>query len=333
MKFIQAGLIALPLILSACSGGGGGGSSRDTGGDGSLSLAITDAPVDGALNVLVEFTGVELKPVDGPWQYYNLSGESQRCVDWPATSEAEATIRCIDLLVLNGGASELILDGVTVPAGDYNAIRLSVNAERGVMDSIFVASDGGAHSLYIPSGSQSGLKLNSAFTIGASVRSDFVIDFDLRKSVNNPQGFDDYRLKPSLKLIENSRSGAIFGTVNQELIFDESCGNGDNFDMGNSVYIFSGDVIPVDISGADTDPYTTAMVTLDAEGDYSYRAAFLPEGTYTVAFTCQGLADDPAQVDVIVFNPEPPATEVVEVTPGSEHEISFPPLPTLNKLI
>ncbi len=331
MKFLQVGLTVLPLILSACGGGGGSGSVGSS--DGSLNLAITDSPVDDANNVLVEFTGVELKPVDGAWLQYDLSGDTQTCQDWlggngPVTpKDGEPTIRCIDLLALNGGASELILDGVIVPAGDYNAIRLEVNAERGAEGgSYFIDTTGHWHSLYIPSGSQSGLKLNSSFTIGAGGESDFVIDFDLRKSVNNPQGLDGYRLKPSLKLIENSRSGVIFGMVDSELIFNEGCANKEADDVGNSIYIFLGDVEPLDISGAATDPYTTAMVTMNNEsGNYTYRAAFLPEDTYTVAFTCQGELDDPEQVDVIVFNPESPTTEVVNVTPGSEQEINFAP--------
>jgi hypothetical protein len=44
-------------VLSAC---GGGGSSTST-----LNLGITDAPLAGATKVWIQFTGVELKPVNG----------------------------------------------------------------------------------------------------------------------------------------------------------------------------------------------------------------------------------------------------------------------------
>jgi len=37
--------------------------------------------------------------------------------------------RQIDLLALTGGTTELLLDGVTLTAGDYSWIRLKVNAD------------------------------------------------------------------------------------------------------------------------------------------------------------------------------------------------------------
>lgn len=318
--------LLLPLALAACGGGGGGGGADL---NGVLNLSVTDSPVDEATNVLVEFTGVELKQVEGASQSYDLSGDSLSCLGWlngdspSATPDGEPTIRCIDLLALNGGASELILDGVTVPAGDYNSIRLAVNAARGELDSIFVDVIGGWHSLYIPSGEQSGLKLNSTYSIGPGGENDFVIEFDLRKSVNNPEGFEDYRLKPSLKLMENSRTGIVFGEVDSLLVTADTCENGDMHDMGNVVYVFEGDVEPIDYQGEATDPFMSGMVKADEQGIYRYRVAFLPEGIYTLAFTCQGVSDRLEEPDEIAFSPEPPTTRVIEVSPGSEQEVSF----------
>jgi hypothetical protein len=194
---------------------------------------------------------------------------------------------------------------------------------RGVQDSIFVDIGNLEYSLYIPSGSQSGLKLNSPYSIGPTGENNFVIEFDLRKSVNNPQGSEDYRLKPSLKLIENSSTGIVFGSINPEFIIDDNCMNGDQYDMGNVVYIYSGDVEPVDYQGAETDPFISASVAQDEAGDYTYRAAFLPEDVYTLAFTCQGMLDDPEAPDDLVFYPEPPDTTVITVTAGSEQEVNF----------
>ena len=49
-------LLACALVLTACGGGGGGG--NDTG---QLSLGVTDAPVDDAASVVVQFSGVAFK--------------------------------------------------------------------------------------------------------------------------------------------------------------------------------------------------------------------------------------------------------------------------------
>jgi len=50
----------MALLLTAC---GGGSSSSST--TGTLNLAITDAPIDEAKQVVVEFTGVELQGPSG----------------------------------------------------------------------------------------------------------------------------------------------------------------------------------------------------------------------------------------------------------------------------
>jgi hypothetical protein len=56
------------------------------------------------------------------------------------------------------------------------------------------------------------------------------------------------------------------------------------------VYVFnSGDAVD-DVDGTD-DPVTSAKVPND--GNYAYTIAFLPEGDYSIAFTCDADIDDP----------------------------------------
>src|SRR4051812_29172151 len=76
------------LLLAACSGGSGGGGKADAG---MLKLGITDAPVDVADAVVVQFSGVELKPKDGaPFTVAFTGGRS------PSTSSSsrERNARC-----------------------------------------------------------------------------------------------------------------------------------------------------------------------------------------------------------------------------------------------
>ena len=82
------------LLLSAC-GGGSSDSTEATATTGTLSIAITDAPVDDAEIVNVQFTEIELKP---------KSGESTTVI----------LDKNIDLYVLQGGASVFLFDGLTV---------------------------------------------------------------------------------------------------------------------------------------------------------------------------------------------------------------------------
>ena len=142
------------VLLTACGGGGDGSS-------GSMALRLTDAPVDEATSVIVEFTGVELLRANGAPLLFTFEP------------------RRIDLLALQGGDSTTLLNGVTVPAGDYRQIRLQVNAGRDASDSYITLDDGSMHALFIPSGNQSGLKLTGGFTVPEGGSADFTIDFEV----------------------------------------------------------------------------------------------------------------------------------------------------------
>lgn len=274
-----AGLFVLA-ALSGCSGGGGGGGGFATN-TGSLTLGVTDAPVDDATKVVVEFTGVELQPQSGKAITINLPAPRQ-----------------IDLLALSGTASELILDKESLPAGHYNWIRLLINAPTGTTDSYIELSDGTTHTLSIPSGAETGLKLVRGFDVLAGGSPSFTIDFNLRKSVHNPSvAGGDYELRPALKLVDDSEVGTLSGTVSMSLATDSSCST------SSAVYIFEGaNVTPDDIDGIDPDPVATATVKQDPkDGIYKYTAGFLEAGDYTVAFTCQANLDNPDTNDTIAF--------------------------------
>ena len=302
INYIAATFVAL--MLTACGGGGGGDSSTGT-----LDLAITDAPVDAAKAVVVEFTGVELQPAVGERIEYDFIDEF-----------GDPDSREIDLLALTGGTSELLLDGVTLPAGDYNWIRLKVNAERGVIDSYIDLLDDSRHSLYVPSGSQSGLKLNRGFNVPVDDTASFTIDFDLRKSVHDPSNpADDYFLRPTLRLVDNNTDGALSGIVSG-IENDPDCN--DNMDYIGAVYVFNdGDAVD-DVDGVD-DPVTSAMVPND--GNYAYTVAFLPEGDYTVAFTCDADIDDNANdEDPVDFVDEAMVTITAGKTTMQDFQIPAP---------
>src|SRR5512147_1494684 len=89
--------------LSACGDGSFSPSST-------LSLSLVDAPITSATTVWVQFTGVEVKPVNGNAQTFDFS---------PAKG--------YDLLTLQNGNAALLLDDTTVPAGDYAWIRLKID--------------------------------------------------------------------------------------------------------------------------------------------------------------------------------------------------------------
>src|SRR5882757_315470 len=91
------------LSLVACGGGSGDGT-------GQMTLAVGDAPVDGAQSVVVKFTGVELTGNSG----------NPVTITFPQP-------KSIDLMNQSGMASAVLFTQ-PIPAGDYGQIRLMVVA-------------------------------------------------------------------------------------------------------------------------------------------------------------------------------------------------------------
>jgi hypothetical protein len=269
------------LLLSACGGSGGSGDQT-----GRLSLAVTDAPVDEASNVFVQFSGVAFKRAGAaPETVQNLTPSPRQ----------------LDLLQYQGGRAALLLDGVTLPAGDYEWIRLIVDNEPGVRDSYIVLTGGEECELRVPSGAESGLKLMRGFTLPADGSVALTVDFDLRKSIHAPPGQRSgdcavgYLMRPTLRLVDDANVGAIAGRVDSALLAAECL---------PKVYVFSGGgVTPDDLEeadGAGADPLVVASVAIEnGSTAHPYRAAFLPPGPYTVAFTCDD--DDAAADETLVF--------------------------------
>lgn len=282
-------LLAPILLLSLAAG------CSDSGGDSRLRLDVTDAPVDDATEVVIEFTGVELERAGGQRLNFDY-----------------ASPRRIDLLDLTGVESAAILDE-PVPSGDYAWVRLKVNTSRTQADSFIRLADGSVHPLFVPSGAESGLKLNGGIRVPEEGTGAFTIDFDLRRSVHEPQNAGDaYFLRPVLRLVDSGQVGAIRGSVAASLVV-AGC--------TPAVYAWSGSGVTPDDAGGTTPPYDSAIVELDAAtGAWLYTLGFLPPGAYTLAFTCEAALDDPATNDTIAFGPP----RNVTVTTGAFATADFP---------
>lgn len=279
------------LALAGCNGSGSGAI---------LNLGVTDTPVDGAQSVVVAFTGVDLMGPTG-MVTFKFATEQQ-----------------IDLLQQQGTNSASLLTGQSIPAGNYQWIRLDIDAAN----SYIVTSDGTQHALTIPSGSQTGLKLVSGFTVAQGSLADFVIDFNLRKAItqSNSSGTTSYVLNPALRLTDMQQVGSISGSasstisIGSTLISSTSC--------EPAVYVYPGTVtvlsgFNVSLSGG-TAPLTSATLNLNATtGNYDYTAGFLAPGTYTLAVTCA--ADDTAGATTLAFS----TPKTVSVTANTKTTLSF----------
>lgn len=287
----KLGLNALATIALVACGGGSDGT-----GMGTLTIAVTDAPIDGVTEVWVEFDGVTLKPQNGPQIEYRF----------------DDTPRSINLKALTDGKFELLF-GEEVPAGQYIWMKLDVNAEfDSIFDSYVIQDGGGQVELRIP---PDRLKLGNEFTVAQGGESAFVIEWNLRMGLTDPVGQPGYKLQPSLRITDMTEHGTITGTVDSSLLppIDNSCTSDLNSGDGNVVYIFEGsNILPDDVDGILPDPLTTADVRLNNDGNQEYMAPFLSPGDYTVAFTCQGADDVMPDLD----NPELPVDDAIAFTAG-----------------
>ena len=281
-QFTTFGLCAL---LAACGGGGSGSGSSVDGNDSSpgatkssFTLSVTDAPIDDAAAVEMQFIEVRLRRNDGTW------------INFPFDQP-----KSIDLLKLQGILTSDLLVDIPLGVGRYDEIRLLV--DDAPMANHVKLLDGRFFELDIPSGRTAGLKIKGDFIIFKTRPTSLVIDFDLRQSVKRRGKSGKFDFKPKLRLADEAYSGHLLGIVAPEFLSSTTTCSDNNVDTFNAVYVYEGhDVIPDDIdqsSDKDVDPITTTVIKYDPNKlIYNYQAAFLPEGDYTTAITCNSNLDD-----------------------------------------
>ncbi len=195
--FIYISVLFLTFVLFACNGDGFN-STPDT--QSTLTIGITDAPIDDAKEVNITITKIEISKDGSGWQDY-----------YEATTENPAEM--IDLLEFSKG-NVFKFDTTEFESGQYAQIRLYLSTTP--TDNTIKLLDDTVYNLDINSSIQNnGLKVVSGFTITEGVETELTIDFDVRKSivVKNPNATPPiYSLKPTLKLITNDVSGNIIFT-------------------------------------------------------------------------------------------------------------------------
>lgn len=286
-------LLATVSLLAAC--GGGSGSAQ-------MKMSVADVPVDGAEAVVVKFTGIELTADNG----------SPVTINFPQP-------KAIDLLNDSGTASAVLFDQ-PIPSGTYGQIRLMVVADGDPNNSYITLSDGSMHGLQVPSGSETGLKLVSGFTVPSSGVVDYTIDFDLRKAITCPGGQAPVcTLKPAERLVDDTAVGNIQGAVSNTLV-PAGCTPG--------VYLYNGAVTaPQDMNstapaGDTNQPLSSRVPVATSQPPFYYQFTFLSPGTYTVAFTCQASQDNPDQADsTVTFSPVKTA---ISVTANATTSVDIP---------
>jgi len=246
-----------------------------------LDVDLTDGPLDGADAVVLRVEGIELLKEDGT----KVSVDADKAQD-------------VDFLQYRNGTTLRLVQGAEVPAARYTGVRLRF-ADEG---STVLRSDGGEVTVEMP---EAGEFATAELDIGDEDEAALVLDLELRLSLDDETASTGhYRLTPVLRAMESDESGVVAGSVDASLVEDDSCRGGRTLLRGVAVYAYAGHgATPIDYAREDAtrvQPLSVAAV-YDGGDEYLYRFSYLPEGSYTLALTCQADVERPASADTLVF--------------------------------
>ena len=283
LKTIYAGAILIAATFMA-------GCENNDEGDfvpmGSVSIAVTDSPIDDVSAVFVQFSGMELYNTDG--------SEKEITFDPP---------KLVNLLSLQGSLSEEVLTEYAIPAGDYSYATFNID----INESYLVMK--GEPSINLP------MVLSPLLNVGAFIKdillngsdeaypivpfsiqegetTHLTFDFDLRKSIFSEGVSNTYSFSPAIRSVLTNEAGSIAGSITSNL---PGC-----VDENSAIYIYSGrSQALMDIRGLSSDPISTSNINTD--NGNSYELGFLPHGDYTIAIACDAADDAVNEDDILSF--------------------------------
>ncbi|WP_105200678.1 MULTISPECIES: DUF4382 domain-containing protein [unclassified Pseudoalteromonas] len=315
-------LLATAISATLLTGCGGSSSEEETA---QFSLGVSDAPVSNAKEVWVAFDSIIINGADG-----------ERPMFETRTADGEPVM--VNLLEFTGSDVFSLINDEVVAPGQYNWLRANiVNGDEAniAMTSHIVYNDDTVAPLVVNRKNKDGLgeiQIND-FTLAVG-ENQFVLEFDLKKSLVDPSNSEVVNLKPTGIRLENLADVEdIEGLVTEAMI--TSC-EADNIAFapetgafGHAVYLYSGDVVePKDLyveadgvtSPADA-PIATANVVFNEEsGLNEFEIGFVAAGSYKLAYTCTAHLDD-AEVlneEVTLYS-----TQDVTVVAGEDAQVTF----------
>lgn len=240
-RYIQSffAIIISTLILVSCGDNESGNDSPY----GTLSIRMTDAPfpTDDVAEANVTINKIEIRGKN------EVKGS-------PFTTLSEE-VSSFNLLDLTNGVTASLVD-LEIPVGEYDLIRLYVS------EASVVLQDGTTYDLFVPSGSQSGIKIfiKPSIEVAGGLTSELLLDFDVAQSFvpqgNTKDGYNGFIFKPTIKAANLSTAGRLVGMLTDSL---------SNAAVGAQVSVFGADTLTTSSFADETGAY--AVIGLEA-GSY-----------------------------------------------------------------
>ncbi len=163
-----------------------------------ISVRLVDAPGN--------YEAVNVQIVDVMIKMNNDNDDDNGWISLEANSEI------VNLLDFTGGFSKVLVERFPIPAGTLSQMRLIL----GDGNTIVIKGENDENETFdlkTPSAQQSGLKLKVNTTIEEGFTYDFILDFDVEKSIVKAGNSGNIILKPVLYVSAEASSGIIEGLV------------------------------------------------------------------------------------------------------------------------
>jgi hypothetical protein len=218
----------------------------------------------------------------------------------PVVLSTDGTDGFVDLLDLQGAATAALAN-MEIEAGTYSQLRLVVEAASVTLATGYEFTGGGSTmDLTVPSGAQTGIKLNLSGADGDDTEGGgleivpgemvLVVDFDVNESFviqgnpETPAGITGVLFKPTLRVVVNDVAGSISGTISTQV---------------GSVALDGLVVTAEPVSGTTLEPFQSLAATAITDANGAYTIFFLVPGDYEVSVEAgEGLTSTPVTVTV-----------------------------------
>lgn len=244
-------------------------------GSGKLVLKLTDAPfpVDLIDQALVTIDKIEIRSAidsdeEGALSYQNQnqgsSTNEQIMENHPFIVLSEETQQFNLLSLTNGITSDLLQ--MEIGTGEYDMIRMHI------VDAKVIMKDGQEYDLKIPSGTQSGLKIQiePALLVEDGVVNEVLLDFDVSKSfivqgnTNSKAGVKGFIFKPVIRAVSQKQCSRVEGMV------------------------YEGENTPVELAHVKIMQGDSILTSSFTDEDGNYAMIGIPEGNYTMICEKEG---------------------------------------------
>ena len=291
---------AVALAAVALAGCDSMGTTGLTDGDATLKLLLTDAPSDYVQSARVDIGAVQLVPAGSEDE------EAEDGENGIITLTDDGTEGYVDLLQLQNEATSQLAE-LDIESGTYSQLRLIVDsAEVELIDGYEFTDGTTTKTLFVPSGAQTGIKLNLGGSDGdgddaggveiAPGETVLVLDFDVSQSFviqgnpESPAGINGMLFTPTIRVVVNDVAGSISGTVSK---------------AADSMNVAGLTVTADPTSSSTVEDYQTQRATAVTDSTGAYTVHFLVPGDYSVTVAADsGFVTDPASQAVTVGEAE-----------------------------